>query len=145
LGEWVPKSFSLVTLIGEKDWIVECYVEEDDLRRLDIGNWGRFIPDGPGVRSVGLSVISIDKDATRVLTEGSLSSIAGGEILVRPQNNRLIPERAIYRVRLRVDGDPSKISTGYIRGRVVMLAWPKSILGDVIRGGLAVGIREAGF
>lgn len=145
LGEWVPKSFSLVTLIGEKDWIVECYVEEDDLRRLDIGNWGRFIPDGPGVRSVGLSVISIDKDATRVLTEGSLSSIAGGEILVRPQNNRLIPERAIYRVRLRVDGNPSKISTGYIRGRVVMLAWPKSILGDVIRGGLAVGIREAGF
>jgi putative peptide zinc metalloprotease protein len=145
LGEWVPKSFSLVTLISEKDWIVDCYVEEDDLRRLDTGNWGRFIPDAPGVGSVGLSVISIDKDATRVLTEGSLSSVAGGEILVRPQNNRLIPERAIYRVRLKVDGHPSKISTGYIRGRVVIFAWPKSILGDAIRGGLAVGIREAGF
>lgn len=145
LGEWVPKSFSLVTLITEKDWIVECYVEEDDLRRLDTGNWGRFIPDAPGVRGVGLSVISIDKDATRLLTEGSLASIAGGEILVRPQNNKLIPERAIYRVRLKVDGHPDKLSTGYIRGRVVMLAWPKSILGDAIRNGLAVFIREAGF
>ena len=145
LGEWVPKSFSLVTLISEKDWIVDCYVEEDDLRRLDTGNWGRFIPDAPGVKGVGLSIISIDKDATRVLTEGSLSSVAGGEILVRPQNNKLIPERAIYRVRLKVDGHPSKISTGYIRGRVVIFAWPKSILGDAIRGGLAVFIREAGF
>lgn len=145
LGEWVPKSFSLVTLISEKDWIVDCYVEEDDLRRLDTGNWGRFIPDAPGVKGVGLSIISIDKDATRVLAEGSLSSVAGGEILVRPQNNKLIPERAIYRVRLKVDGYPSKISTGYIRGRVVIFAWPKSILGDAIRGGLAVFIREAGF
>jgi putative peptide zinc metalloprotease protein len=145
LGEWVPKSFSLVTLINDKDWIVECYVEEDDLRRLDIGNWARFIPDAPGVQGVGLSVISIEKDATRILTEGSLSSVAGGEILVRPQNNKLIPERAIYRVRLRVDGHHSKISTGYIRGRVVIFAWPKSILGDVIRNGLAVLIKEASF
>jgi putative peptide zinc metalloprotease protein len=145
LGEWVPKSFSLVTLITDKDWIVDCYVDEDDLRRLDTGNWGRFIPDAPGLRGVGLTVISIEKDATRVLTEGSLSSVAGGEILVRPQNNKLIPERAIYRVRLKVDGHPSKISTGYIRGRVVIFAWPKSILGDVIRNGLAVFIREAGF
>lgn len=145
LGEWVPKSFSLVTLISDKDWIVDCYVEEGDLRRLDIGNWGRFIPDAPGLKGLGLSVISIEKDATRLLTEGSLSSLAGGEILVRPQNNKLIPERAIYRVRLKVNGHPSKISTGYIRGRVVILAWPKSILGDVIRNGLAVLIRETGF
>jgi putative peptide zinc metalloprotease protein len=145
LGEWVPKSFSLVTLISEKDWIVDCYVEEADLRRLDVGNWGRFIPDAPGVDGVGLTVISIDRDATRILTEGMLSSLAGGEILVRPQNNKLVPEHSIYRVRLKVDGHPSKLSTGYIRGRVVMLAWPKSTLGDVIRGGLATFVREAGF
>jgi putative peptide zinc metalloprotease protein len=145
LGEWVPKSFPLVTLINDKDWVVDCYVEEADLRRLDMGNWGRFIPDAPGLRGFGLSVISIDRDATRLLTEGALSSIAGGEILVRQQNNKLIPERAIYRVRLKVDGNPSKLSTGYIRGRVVIFAWPKSILGDAITNGLAVFVREAGF
>lgn len=145
LGEWVPKSFALVTLIDGKDWVVDCYVEESDLKRLDLGNWGRFIPDAPGVLGVGLSVISIDKDATRVITEGALTSVAGGEILVRPQKDKLIPERALYRVRLKVDGNPSKISTGYIRGRVVIFGWPKSIMGDVIRGGLALFIREAGF
>jgi putative peptide zinc metalloprotease protein len=145
LGEWVPKSFALVTLINDQEWVVDCYVEEADLRRLDMGNWGRFIPDAPGLRGFGLSVISIDRDATRLLTEGALSSIAGGEILVRQQNNKLIPERAIYRVRLKVDGNPSKLSTGYIRGRVVIFAWPKSILGDAITNGLAVFVREAGF
>jgi putative peptide zinc metalloprotease protein len=145
LGEWVPKSFPLVTLIDDKEWIVDCYVEEADLRRLDMGNWGRFIPDAPGLRGFGLRVISIDRDATRLLTEGALSSIAGGEILVRQQNNKLIPERSIYRVRLKVDGNPSKLSTGYIRGRVVIYAWPKSILGDAITNGLAVFVREAGF
>ena len=145
LGEWVSKSSPLVTLIDGNNWVVDCYVEEADLRRLDLGNWGRFIPDAPGVGGVGLSVISIDKDATRILTEGTLSSVAGGEVLVRPQNNKLVPEHSIYRVRLKVDGHPDKLSTGYIRGRVVILAWPKSTLGDIIRGGLATFVREAGF
>lgn len=145
LGEWVAKSSALVTLIDGENWIVDCFVDEADLRRLDVGNWGRFIPDAPGVHGVGLSVMSIDKDATRLLTEGSLSSLAGGEIMVRQQNNKLVPEHSIYRVRLKVDGHPDKLSTGYIRGRVVILAWPKSTLGDVIRGGLATFVREAGF
>lgn len=145
LGEWVSKSSAVVTLIDGENWIVDCFVDEADLRRLDIGNWGRFIPDAPGVHSVGLSVVSIDKDSTRALTEGVLSSLAGGEILVRQQANKLVPEHSIYRVRLKVDGHPSRLSTGYIRGRVVILAWPKSILGDLIRGGLATFVREAGF
>jgi putative peptide zinc metalloprotease protein len=145
LGEWIPKSSAILTLIDDKNWVVDCYVEESELRRLDIGNWGRFIPDAPGLGAVGLSVISIDKDATRVLSEGILASTAGGSILVRQQNKKLIPEQSIYKVRLKVDGNPDKLSTGYLRGRVVILAWPKSILGEVIRAGLSVLIREAGF
>lgn len=145
VGEWVPKTFYLVTLIDDKNWVVDCYVDEADLKRLDIGNWGRFFPDGPGLGSIGLDVIRIDRDATRVLTEGSLASTAGGEVLVRPKDNKLYPEHSIYRVRLKVDGHPGKISTGYLRGRLVIFAWPKSILGDFIRGALATLVREAGF
>ena len=145
LGEWVSKSSSLVTIVDGKNWIVDCYVEEADLRRIDKGNWGRFVAEAPGVGAVGLTVISIDRDATRVLNEGALSSLSGGEILVRPQNNKLIPERALYRVRLKVDESGSKLSTGYIRGQVVIYAWPKSILGDFIRGGLSTAIKELSF
>ncbi len=145
LGEWVSKSSALVTVVDGKNWIVDCYVEEADLRRIDQGNWGRFVAEAPGVGAVGLTVLSIDRDATRVLSEGALSSLSGGEILVRPQNNKLIPERALYRVRLKVDESASKLSTGYIRGQVVIFAWPKSILGDFIRGGLSTAIKELSF
>jgi putative peptide zinc metalloprotease protein len=144
LGEWVAKSSALVILINDKDWVVDCYVEEADLQRIEKGNWGRFVADAPGVGAVNLTVVDIDKDATRVMTEGVLTSVAGGEILVRPQQNKLIPERAVYRVRLKVDGT-EKLSTGYIRGRVAIYGWPKSILGEFIRLGLASVWRETGF
>ena len=145
VGEWVPKGMQLATLIDDQHWVVDCYIDESDLHRIDLGNWGRFVPEAPGLSSVGLSVISIDRDASKSLLDGSLASTAGGQVLVRQQGNKVIPERSIYRVRLRVDGNPGKISTGYLRGAVTIFAWPKSILGDVLRGGLATFVREAGF
>lgn len=145
VGEWVPKGMHLVTLIDDAHWVVDCYIEEADLHRIDVGNWGRFVPESPGLSSLGLSVISIDRDASKTLTDGALASTAGGQVIVRQQGNRVIPERAIYKIRLKVDGSPEKLSTGYLRGAVTIFAWPKSVLGDVLRGGLATFVREAGF
>jgi hypothetical protein len=82
---------------------------------------------------------------SKTLSDGSLASTHGGEVLVRMQNNMPIPENAIYHVRLRVDHLHEKISTGYLRGRVVILAWPKSIMGEVTKSTLANIIREASF
>jgi putative peptide zinc metalloprotease protein len=145
VSEWVPKGMQLVTLIDDEHWVVDCYIDETDLHRIDLGNWGRFVPEAPGLGSVGLSVIAIDRDASKSLLDGSLASSAGGQVLVRQQGSKSIPERSIYRVRLKVDGNPGKISTGYLRGAVTIFAWPKSVLGDVLRGGLATFVREAGF
>ena len=92
-----------------------------------------------------LTVISIDRDASRIVSDGSLTSTHGGELLVRMQNNKPIPDNAIYHVRLRVDRLHEKISTGYLRGHVVILAWPKSIMGEVIKNTFANLIREASF
>jgi hypothetical protein len=74
-----------------------------------------------------------------------LASTGGGDILVRTQNNKFIPENAIYHVRLKVDHLSKKISTGYLRGHVVILAWPKSIIGETIKKTFANLIREASF
>jgi len=145
VGEWIPKGMSLVRVIDDRNWVVDTYVEDADLRRLDNGNWGWFIPDAPGLGDLRLKVLSIDKDATHLLSDGALGSIAGGSILVRSQNNKLYPERAIYRVRLQATGTDQTISTGHLRGRVVILAWPKSILGGLVRGLLSTFVRESGF
>ena len=145
VGEWIPKGMSLLRVIDDKHWVVDTYVEESDLRRLDNGNWGWFIPEPAGLPDVWLSIISIDKDASRILPDGPLGSVAGGQILVRPQNNKLYPERSVYRVRLLASSTDKIISTGHLRGRVVILAWPRSILGDLIRGLITTMMRESGF
>ena len=90
-------------------------------------------------------MISIDRDASKALSDGSLASSNGGEVMVRMQKDKLIPENAIYHVRLKVDHLHEKVSTGYLRGHVVILAWPKSIMGDFIKKTIANLIREASF
>lgn len=145
VGEWIPKGMSLVRVIDDKNWVVDTYIEEADLRRLDSGNWGWFIPEAPGLPDLRLKIISVDRDASRILPDNALGSTAGGQILVRSQNNKLYPERAVYRVRLQASGTDRVISTGHLRGRVVILAWPKSLLGDIVRGAIATVMRESGF
>lgn len=145
VGDWVPRGTSLLTFINNESWVVDCYVDESDLARIAVGNWGRFIPDTPELQAQFLKVIAIDKDRSRTLTDPQLASAAGGHILVREQKNSLIPERAIYRVRLQVQDQQGKLATGYLRGSVVILGWPQSILGEFLRGSTGTLIRELGF
>ena len=145
LNEWLPKNTNVLSIIDPKHWVVDCYITEADLKRIDLKNMGWFKPDTPGIANYRLTVISIDRDASKIINDGSLASTHGGEVLVRMQNNKPIPENAIYHVRLRVDHLHEKVSTGYLRGNVVILAWPKSMMGDVVKNTLANLIREASF
>ena len=145
LNEWLPKNTHVMSMIDPKHWIVDCYITESDLKRIDLKNIGWFEPDSPGIPNYKLTVISIDRDASKTLNEGSLASVSGGDMLVRSQNNKLIPENAIYHVRLSVDHLSGRISTGYLRGHVVILAWPKSLMGDLTKKAFANLIREASF
>ncbi len=145
LNEWLPKNTPVVSMIDPSSWVIDTYITEEDLKRIDIHHIGWFEPEAAGVSNYKLTVLSIDRDASQVLTEGMLGSIGGGDILVRTQNNKAIPENAIYHVRLKVDHLSEKISTGYLRGHVVILAWPKSMIGEMIKKTLANLMREASF
>jgi len=145
LNEWLSKNTPVLSMIDPKSWVVDCYITEADLKRIDLKNIGWFEPDAAGLPHYKLTVISIDRDASKMVSDGSLASSNGGEVAVRMQNNKPIPENAIYHVRLKVKHLHEKISTGYLRGHVVILAWPKSILGEMIKRTFANLIREASF
>lgn len=145
LLDWVPKGQRLATYANLSSWIVDTYVEESDLSRLEVGNWARFVPESPGLPMLNLVVTEIDRDASRVLNDPALAATAGGQILVRQKNQTLIPERSVFRVRLRVEGDPGKMSTGHLRGSVSILGWPRSIFGEFLRGTATTLVREMGF
>ena len=145
VGDWVPKGQRLATFANPSTWIVDTYVEESDLPRLEVGNWARFIPESPALPALNLKVIEIDWDASRTLLDPALGAMAGGQILVRQKNQSLIPERSVFRVRLAVQGNPGQVSTGHLRGAVAILGWPRSILGEFLRGTLTTLVREMGF
>jgi putative peptide zinc metalloprotease protein len=144
-GQWVPKGMNLVSLIDEQRWIVDTYVDEFDLRRLQVGHWAWFVPEAAGLPDIRLKVISIEKDAIQTLSDPALATTAGGQIMVRVHGNKLYPEHALYRVRLEAPALHRKISTGHLRGRVVILGWPKSMIGEFFRNALATLLREGGF
>ena len=145
LNEWLSKNTTVVSMIDPRFWVVDCYITEADLKRIDLKNIGWFEPDAAGVPHYKLTVISVDREASKILNDGSLASSNGGEVMVRMQNDKPVPENAIYHVRLRVNHLHEKVSTGYLRGHVVILAWPKSIMGEVIKNTFANLIREASF
>jgi putative peptide zinc metalloprotease protein len=144
-GGWFPKGAHLLTVINDQGWVVDTYVTESELNRIGRGYKARFIPQGVGLPAVWGEVISIDRDATRVLADGALSSLAGGEVLVREQNKRIVPERSIYRVRVQLNEKPGGEAVGTVRGSVVILGYPKSVMGDLVRGSIATLVRESGF
>lgn len=144
-GQWVSKGMSLVRLLDDQRWVVDTYVDEFDLSRLQVGHWAWFVPEAAGLPDIRLRVISIEKDAVQTLSDPALATSAGGEIMVRVNENKLYPAHALYRVRLEAVSLQEKISTGHLRGRVTVLGWPKSLMGDLVRSALATVLREAGF
>jgi putative peptide zinc metalloprotease protein len=75
-----------------------------------------------------------------------LAAQHGGQIVARERNGRLIPQQAVYRVMLQVEGNQPGVSAGHaLRGRVVINGEGKSLLGDYLRTAATVVLREAGW
>ncbi len=145
VGEAVGRQQQLGVFIDPTAWEVETYLTDAEIERIAPGDSGRFLPETPGLPARTLKVHSIDRDATRALPDPMLATGHGGEILVRERNGQLIPERAVYRVVLVVDGAVDPVPTRVLRGAVVIYGKPKSLAGDFLRSGAALLIRESGW
>jgi putative peptide zinc metalloprotease protein len=144
-GVWVAARQRLGMLVQDKTMIVETYLDEETVRRIQPGASATFYPEEPSLLPVKLEVRAIDRDATHVLPIPILASHFGGTVMTREKNNKHIPETAVYRVVL--DCEP------------VMPEWSRHIWsGDVVIDGewispaeilmnrsLALLRREAGF
>lgn len=144
-GEPVPRTTLLMTIAAPDRWTVDTYVTETDLHRLRIGAPAWFVPEGFGRQALHAEVAQIFPDATQAIDEQVLGSPAGGELLARTQGQTLVPERAMYRVRLNVMNQQPQGMPMQLRGRVTLLAWPSSIAGETLKHAVALLIREFSF
>ena len=143
-GDWVGKSTRLALIADPARWRVETYLEEQDLERIRVGDRGHFYPDAPGQPVLALRVSDVDRDAAHSLADGALASTHGGAILVRQHEQRLIPERAVFRVTLEV-AEPPPPGLPSLRGHVVVHGAGESLIGRYLKAAFAVIVRESGW
>lgn len=144
-GQWVGKQEKLALLVGQHGQIVETYLDEDAIKAIALGDGGIFLPEGGDGPGLALSVSNIDSDASRVLLLRQLGTQAGGHVLTRDRKMQRVPERAFYRVILKVDAPHDELSGQSWRGKVVIRGRWQAPAERYLRNVLAVLVREAGL
>jgi putative peptide zinc metalloprotease protein len=142
---WVEKNEQLGVVTDNSRWVVETYLPESQLGRLKVGDKAVFFSETPDVAQLDLRVERIDRDATRILTNGILASTRGGAVLVRETKGGPVPETAVYRVSLSVPAGYMPRVSRQLRGQVVFYGKPKAYMDEFSRAALALIMREAGF
>lgn len=144
-GTWLQENETIGVIVDDSAWEIAAYLDESQLNRIALGDKGMFYSDTPGTANLSIQVANINYDATKVLSEGILSSTAGGLIIVHETAEETVPEKALYRVRLSIldKYKPGKIRN--LRGKVVLFGQPKAYIDDFTRAAVALFYREAGF
>lgn len=145
-GDWVARHAPIGYLVGPASWIVETYFPGTAIARIAPGDRGRFFPETLGEPVLDVVVESVDRDASRSLQEPMLAAPHGGRLLVRQQNQQLIPEQPVYKIRLKVATEVNaRHLQGERRGTVVVHGRPESLLGPFLRNLISLTIREVSF
>ncbi len=144
-GTWVSRNEKLAMLVREDAFVVETFLDEEAVRRVNPGDRALFVADGVDGGLVDLRVQTVDYDATRSLADPVLAAQFGGSVLTREKSGQHIPERATFRVLLTVTENPVLLAGTSWRGKVVIHGdWEAPGL-RFLRSGLALLWREAGF
>jgi putative peptide zinc metalloprotease protein len=144
-GQWVGNRERLGVLVKTDRWQVETYLDEDAVNRIKEGDQARFFTDGLEGPVLSLTVSAIDQDASRVLPNAQLAAQVGGSIMTREKHGQLVPERAVYRVTLRVENDVGSLAQQSWRGHVVIHGrWEAPGL-TFVRSAMVLVWRELGF
>ena len=144
-GAWISQQEPLARLVVEQNQQVVAFLNEEEVGWVARGNSARFYADGLEGPFVPLEVARIDPDASRTLPEAELSSLYGGNILVREKNGLLYPEQAIYRVTLKVTGSSGNLVGHTWRGKVVISGSWYAPGWRFLSAALSIFWREAGF
>jgi putative peptide zinc metalloprotease protein len=144
-GEVLARQEPIATVVGDKGWIVEAYVDEQDAHLVSTGMQANLYLEGLTGRSARLRVLGVEADATRSLTRPMLTSPFGGPVQARVVDGDLIPERAVFRVTFEAADLAPMANAQVRRGRVLVQAGAESLAGRWSRNALSVMWRELGF
>jgi len=141
-GVWIKPSQPLATLVDYSKWVVDTYINEEDIYRISLGDKAQvYRPLRLGVLQG--QVIEVDATRTTLLPHYSLNAKSGGDI-VTLDNEKNVPRNAIYRVRVKLDSPPPE-NRQMKTGNVVISGEAKAWLPTILKRIGAVAVRESGF
>lgn len=141
-GAWINTRTPLGVLVDPESWIVDAYVDQQQVGRIAVGAKAGFWPQRWG-RSLDATVIEVDSARSQQLPYAMLDARHGGTIATQPHEKESLPVQPVYRVRLKLQEAPAQLRE--LRGTVHISAERSSWLWHVVQNGLAVVIRESGF
>lgn len=146
-GEWLPAGEWLGSLAQQDQLSVEAFVRETDRERLQLGAQAWFLPEDPSRNRLRLEIVDIEQTAVRQLSSApELASVYQGSLASQlDQQQRPIPEQALYRIHLRALDPLATTQLIALRGTASMQGEARSLLLQAWRQVLAVLIRESAF
>ena len=145
-GQWISGTAPLLKVMDVRSPVIEGYVPESDLGRIDLGAKATFFPDDPDIAPLRCRLIRVDSVAAKVLSRPSLATVHGGTIATRPlDDGSLAPEGAHFRVILDPEADISELPERSIRGLALISGRAQSLAERTWTTVMSVLIRESGF
>lgn len=147
-GSWLPADRHLLTVVAPGSVEVTAWLSERDRDRVGEGDEAVFWTDGRrGPQGVALKVRAVDTGAVRDLDPPYHASLYGGGIAVsEATDGALVPQSALYRVRLAAaDPATSAVLVHRWRGWVVIEGRRQSLLLKGLTWLAGALIRESGL
>ena len=141
-GSWVNTRTPLGVLVDPHSWIVDAYVDQQDIARITVGAEAEFWPQRRG-SPLAATVIAVDSARSQQLPYAMLDARHGGDIATQAHEKASIPTQPQYRVRLQLTQPLEQLHE--LRGTAHIRAERSSWLWHKLQTGLAVLIRESGF
>ena len=144
-GNWINVDNPIATVIAMDAFVIEAYVQEDDLDRIAVASEAQFFAES-SERKIDVAYVSeIDSASSKRLENPYVVSQFGGSIATRVGiDQTLVPEAAIYRVLL-TPREPVTMLRQVERGTIYITAERRSLLSRAWQHVAVVLIRESGF
>lgn len=139
-GQWLNRQEPLGMLIDPRHWQVDAYVAQDQVHHLAVGNPVKFYPEGQATPLSG-KVLAIGSTRAAQLAHRMLSSHFGGPVPTTSQP--LVPNNALFQVLVALDEPLASVRE--TRGRLKIEGEKRSVLGELGKWVVGVGLRESGF
>lgn len=142
-GVWVDDKTALGVVIDPEQWIVDAYVEQRDVERIQLGAPARFYFSVQS-KGVDAEVVAIDPTRSQRALPILLDARYGGSIAVQEQEgSQGVPLNSYYRVRLAL-AEPIAMQQE-MKGTIQIEGQRRSLLWAGFTRLLSILIRESGF